>query len=473
MAPRFSTAWLEQHRVRLEGPIERHSIVGIGEVLTEVDSLLGRLRNPDAVRRMGADLPRGILLHGEPGLGKTLVARYLGSNLGPDVPLYELSADELGPSLVRDLFGHLGSLGARSALYVDELDLVAMHRDWSRHGSASRAILVALLAALDGLRPAAGPIVIASSNRDPGLLDPALMRPGRIGFHIEFRWPDPAERAALLRLFLAGRPVAPEVELATLAALARGASPASLRQAVDDASGLALAAGRERISQADLVAAIRRNGAVRPGDGQPDDAALERAAVHEAGHVAVAVALRGPGWVHRVRASAGEGDTALGEEGRPIGSIPADELADQLVVAFGGLEAETAVYGHASLGAAGDLNRATALAHRMAQGGLVPTVSAVDLDGFGPYPGTTVPDLLASAVPPLLAERRERAAALVRANLEPIRAFAAALVAADGQLVEEALEAAIAAAGLTAPDTTTPARTDESAPNRGAGLDGQ
>jgi cell division protease FtsH len=449
MARAYRPAWLEDHRIRLPHPIERRSIVGIGHVLTEIDSILARLNHPELILRMGAELPRGILLHGDPGLGKTLIARYVASNLGPDVPMYELSGDELTPPRVRAIFAHLGSLEHRSVLYIDEIDIVGIHRGaWQEQAPATRAILVALLAGLDGLRPTTGPLLIASSNRSPAFLDPALLRPGRLGFHVRFGLPDQGEREALLRLFLERRPVAPDLNLSALAALARGYSPAALRQAVDDATGLALAAGHGTIDQANLVAALRRDGEIQPANGRPDRAGLERQAIHEAGHVAVATVLRGGSWVRRVRITEEGGDTALGDETRPSGTVPADELRDTLVVAFGGLEAEAALLGSASLGAVDDILRATELAHRMGQGGLVGGLAPVWLEALGQHAGVRVPDLHARAVPSLLTEMRQRAGTIVQANGQPIRRFAAALLAAEGYLVEGELDHAIREAGF-------------------------
>jgi cell division protease FtsH len=448
MARRFSTDWLEDHRVHFSEPIGKDAIVGIGHVLTEVDSVLGRLQHPELVIAMGGELPRGILLYGQPGLGKTLVARYMASNLGPDVPMYELSADELTPPKVRGLFRHLASDGARSVVYLDEIDVVAMNRGWDSHAPSTRAILVALLAALDGLRPTAGPVLIASSNRSPHYLDPALMRQGRIGFHVQFPIPDKDDRVALLKLFLKPRPVATDIDLPQLAALSRGMSPAGLRQAVDDATGLALADGRRVIEQVDLIKAVRRDGQIEGDEGHIDPTRLDRMAVHEAGHVAVAVALRGPTWVTRVQIGQFDGDTAVGEEGRPTGAIPADELWDAVTLAFGGIEAENVVLGSMSLGAASDLGKVTSLVHQMAQHGLMPGLAGLDLASLGIHPGATVPDMLAMPVPPTLAEARERAAQIVRTNAQAIRSFADALVAAGGSLVEEPLAQAIASAGF-------------------------
>lgn len=448
MARRFTSEWLDDHRVQLTTPVGRDAIIGIGHVMTEIDSVLGRLQHPEAVIAMGGELPRGILLHGEPGLGKTLVARYMAGSLGADVPMYEISADELTPLRVRGLFRHLSQSGHRSVVYLDEIDLVGMNRGWEQHGPTTRAVLVSLLAGLDGLQPTAGPILIASSNRPPHHLDPALVRHGRLGYRVRFTMPDQDDRQALLVLFLAKRPTAGDLAVKDLAALAFGYTPASLKQAVDDATGLALADGRHAIAHADLVTAIRRDGRVTAEDAEPNPDQLRRTAVHEAGHVGVAVVLRGPDYVRRVRVAAGEGDTAVGDEELSDHALATDELFDRIAIGMAGIEAEGVVLGGASLGGHDDLRRATRLLHEMAQSGLIVGAPTVDLDSLGGHAGPVLKDAIGLLVPPQIADARGRAAAIVRENATAIEAFATRLLEADGYLVEEPLREAIAAVGF-------------------------
>jgi len=452
MAGRFSVEWLERHRVRLGRPVARGEIVGIGHVLTEVDSLLGRLARPDEVARMGAQMPRGILLHGPAGSGKTLVARYIASSLGPGVPMWEVSADELSPGRVRGLFRHLDRVDGRSVVYLDEIDLVGMNRNWDNHSSPTRASLVALLAGLDGIGPGpARAVVIASTNRPPAALDRALVRAGRLGFHVEFGLPDRDERLGLLRLFLAGRPVAAGLELAPLATLSRGFTPAQLRQAVDDAAGLALAAGSPVIRAEDLARAVRRDGSVEPDADSPDPGRLERTSIHEAGHVAVAVVLRGAGWVTRVTADDRRGSTTVGREGLPDSSVPSDELLDRVTVSVAGMEAERLLLGAAGLASQRDLELATSYAHRLLQHGLVGEEGPLDVGALGHERGVAVPDRFAAATRPVLGAARALARTIVEANAASIRAFAGSLRDAGGHLVEAGLTNAIERARFVGP----------------------
>src|SRR3954468_5642458 len=166
MTARFRSAWLESHRVDVS-TLRRTDIVGIGHVLSEIEALIARLRDPAAAKAMGVESPRGILLWGDPGLGKTLVARYLAASLGQDVPFYEVSADELTPDRIRGALLYLAANHERSIIYLDEIDTIGMGRDYLGHDAETRLRLTALLAGLDGLVSTAGPVVVASSNRPP------------------------------------------------------------------------------------------------------------------------------------------------------------------------------------------------------------------------------------------------------------------------------------------------------------------
>ena len=257
MTSRFTPAWLESHRVDV-GSLRRTDIVGIGHVLAEIDALVARLRNPERANAMGLEPPRGILLWGSPGLGKTLVARHIGAALGSDIPFYEVSADELTPERIRGALHHLAAAHPRSVLYADEIDTIGMSRDYGGHDPDTRMRLTAMLAALDGVRATDGPVVIASSNRPPHQLDGALTRSGRLGFKVRFDVPDEAERIALFELFTRSIPADPPLDWRHAARLTRGKSPADLRQIVEDAASLALASDRDAIGSADVLAAIRR-----------------------------------------------------------------------------------------------------------------------------------------------------------------------------------------------------------------------
>lgn len=441
MSTKFTAAWLESHRVDV-GSLRRADVVGIGHVLGEIDALVARLRDPGRAAAMGLEPPRGILLHGSPGLGKTLIARYLAASLGPQVPFYEVSADELTPERIRGVLRHLAAAHPRSVLYADEIDSIGMARDYGGHDPDTRMRLTALLAALDGLTATDGPVVIASSNRPPDHLDAALTRSGRLGFKIRFDAPDEDERVELFALFTRAIPQDTDIDWRNAARLTRGKSPADLRQMVEDAASLALAADRDAISMADMLAAIRRDGAVEPDP--PGAAAVRwRMAVHEGGHVAVCVALRGPSWVYSVRLGVVDGETAFGDDQVPQAMRPDDENRDALIVSFGGIAAERATLGEAASGGGSDVSAATTIALERVGAGLSDEVTPIDLDQLERNVAEALKTELAVDLANQVEVARARATAIVAANVEPIRRFAAILETA-GELTGDALQVAIA-----------------------------
>ncbi|MHB8400008.1 MAG: AAA family ATPase [Candidatus Limnocylindrales bacterium] len=461
MTTKFHPAWLERHRVELP-PVDRASIVGLDHVMSELGSLTGRLADVEGAALLRADLPKGVLFHGPAGVGKTLVARYLGGILGPAAPMYELSSDELSPARLRGALRHLAERERPAVLYIDEIDQWALARSAPMHSPATRLLLTAALAGLDGLRPTDGPLVIASSNQPPRALDPALVRPGRLGVHVRFDPPDEAERVTLFERFLAGRPLAGLPDLGRLARLTRGATPAAIRAYCDDAAGLTLAAGRRAIGEADLIAAIRRDGEIGPGELATDPVRRHRVAIHEAGHVAVCVALRGRAWPYAVAIKpSGGGGTRFGTEGEARVE-PDDEIRDGIVVAFGGLAAERAVFGEPSLASSGDVDWATERAFARLEAGVEPACPPLSLSVLGQQAAEEAKSRANAVLALLLDDARSEAARLVEAAIGPIERFAAILEAA-GELTGADLRAAIEAAGLVGP---APERTPGRATSR-------
>lgn len=442
MKQRFTKEWLEGHQVHL-GRIDRSSIIGIGHVMTELDSLLARLHNPEAARSLSLELPRGILYWGQPGLGKTLVARYTASRLGAKIPFFEVSSDELSPDRLRGAVRWLAEAYDRSVLYLDEIDQWAMARDSETHSPATRLLLTAALAALDGIVPASGPIVIASSNRAPYVLDAALMRAGRIGFHVKFDAPDEAERVQLLNHFIGSRPTDGVIDLDKAAKLTRGHTPASLRAITDDGFGLGLARGRRALSDSDLVDAIRRAGEIVPEDDEDNPALRHRLAIHESGHTAVACVLRGSSWVYSVAIGSADGHTRLGSEKVPYQWTPDDEQRDAIIVSMAGVAAERLLLdGGPSLGGIDDIERATQIALGRLDAGLDDSVSPVSLDQFHSRTSEALRDQQAQAVSRLLEDARGRATRIVSRNLAEIEAFAE-LLETSSELVGDDLAAAL------------------------------
>lgn len=449
MTDAFTPEWLEAHRVDVSA-LRRDQVVGIGHVMTEIDGLIARLRDPEAASRFGLTSPRGFVFHGEPGTGKTLCARYFASQIGDAVPFYEVSADELTPERIRGAMRYLAETHPRSVLYADEIDTIAISRDYRGHDGESRMRLTALLAALDGLTSTEGPIVIAASNRPPAQMDPAAVRPGRLGYRVAFSVPSETERVALLRLFTTGLPLDPRIDFLRLARLTRGHTPAALRQIAEDAAGMAFAARHASVEMDDMLTAARRNGRIEP---EPDGIGevRKRIAVHEAGHTAACVALRGPDEVYAVVIGLTEGSTRHGDERVPGFLRPDDLTRDAIAIAFGGVAAEQAVLGEGSQGGARDVSYATRLARGRIASGLTES-TPVDLDALGRAAAATLKTEMAADLRGQLREARRRARAIVAVNVEPIRRFAGTLEEA-GALTGDELAAAIGDAQFVpAPD---------------------
>jgi len=449
----FTQRWLEGHRVYLE-PVAREQVVGIGHAMSEVDSLLVRLREPDRARALGAVPPRGILFHGAPGTGKTLLARYLAASLGPKVPLFEVGSDELSPDRLRRGVRWLADTYERCVLFIDEADSWAVNRAYMLHSPATRLLLTAALSALDGLIPTGGPVVVVATNRHPVELDPALVRAGRLGIHVAFDLPDEDERVALFDLFLAGRPVNEGVDVRRASRLTRGRTPADLRSYVDDAAGLALAAGRDAIADIDLVGAIRRAGNVLPDVDEQNPARRWRNAVHEASHVAVATVLRGSGWVVSVMLTQAGGQMTFGSEGVLDSDRPDDEVSDLLTTSAAGLAGEIAVLGEGTLSGEGDVSITTGLVVRRFMSGLDDAHPGIDFDYLGRNVSEALKRTLGERVTEIAHEARERAREIVGLNVDQIVTFATALDRA-GELTGDELASAIDAAGFRASASRT------------------
>lgn len=427
MNGRFSTTWLDSHRVAV-APVPRESIVGIGHVIAEVDGILARLADPALVAELGLELPRGVLLWGPPGTGKTMIARYLAGRLGQDVAMYEFAADELSPDRMRGTVRTVAQRHARAVIYVDEIDVWGLRRDSEAHTPETRAVLVGALASLDGLSEAAGPLFVASTNRHPSQLDPALVRSGRIGIHIAFDTPDLEERQALFLAMVGSRPVAEPIDHARLARVTRGRTPADIRAMVDDGYGLAVAAGRRALSNEDMLAAARRAGSVMPDDATASPEVRRRCALHEAGHVAVAVALRGAGYVTSVMLLPTGGRTLMGDESAGHEWEGSDSVLDAMAVGYGGIASERlSLDGGASLGGKDDVETCTRLGLALADASVLPELPPVAIDEMG----YTAPESLKAergdAVARLLETARETATSIVASRLDEVAAFAAEL----------------------------------------------
>ena len=435
--------WLEEHRVDTSR-LGEEVVIGIGHVQREVRSLVGRLQHPEVVAAAGAELPRGILFHGPAGTGKTLTARRLAAQLGPDVPLFEVASDEVTPDRARGMLGYLGETYTRSVLYLDEIDGFALDRSNQLGSTKTRSVLVAMLAGLDGLTSTRGVVVIGSSNRDPRFLDDALTRAGRLGFHIEFDVPDEEERLQLFAHFAAARATTGRLDLQRLAELSRGVTPADVRQFFDDALGLALADSRTEVDQPDLLEAVRRRGHIAPDVPEMGEE-RRRLAIHEAGHALVAALLLGPDEVYSVRITPHGGNTSLGADRRSNDAQGTEELRKMLVIGYAGGAAETAFFGSATIGASHDVNRITEVLVALLDAGLDPA--------FPPLSPSALDTKLSGSLRLQMAEAlrigadtaRSEATRLVRDVVPSVDRFARRLAEAE-ELTGAELQAALAEA---------------------------
>jgi cell division protease FtsH len=348
-------------------------VAGIEEAQDELVEIVDFLRNPDKYRRIGAAIPRGVLLSGPPGTGKTLLARAMAGEAG--VPFFSLSASEfvemvvgVGASRVRDLFNQAKD-EAPAIIFIDELDAVGRARGGSNQfaGHDEREqTLNQILTEMDGFSGSEGVIVIASTNR-PEILDPALLRPGRFDRHVAVNPPDQRGRRAILAVHTRGVPLADDVDLEQLASTTPGMVGADLRNLINEAALLAARRDRERVTTPDISDAFEKVilGAERKL--MLSQADKERTAYHEAGHALLGMLLPGSDPVRKV---------SIVPRGRALGvtlqtpdadryGYSADFLRQRITTALGGRAAEELVYGEYTTGAEADLQYVTRMARSM------------------------------------------------------------------------------------------------------------
>ncbi|HEX6020709.1 MAG TPA: ATP-dependent zinc metalloprotease FtsH [Solirubrobacter sp.] len=353
-------------------------VAGVDEAVEELREIVDFLRRPERYARLGARIPKGVLLAGPPGTGKTLLARAVAGEAS--VPFFYLSGSDfvelfvgLGAARVRELFQEAKEK-APCLVFIDELDTIGKTRGGagqtvSGHDEREQT-LTQLLSEMDGFDSSGGVIIMAATNR-PELLDPALLRPGRFDRQIVVDRPDRRGRAAILAVHARRVALAPEVDLEVVAARTPGFAGAELANVINEAALLAARRGRPAVGMDELEEAIdrvsmgleRRSRVISPEE-------RRRVAYHELGHALVAIGCPHADPVHRV-SIVPRGVAALGVTQQ----LPADdrylisqpELEDRLAVMMGGRAAERVVFDEISSGAADDLQQATALARRMVE----------------------------------------------------------------------------------------------------------
>lgn len=354
------------------GAVTFEDVAGADEAVLELRDVVEYLRDPERFQRLGARIPKGVLLVGPPGTGKTLLARAVAGEAG--VPFLSLSGSDfvemfvgVGASRVRDLFRQAVNQ-APAIVFVDEIDAVGRHRGAGVGGGHDEReqTLNQLLVEMDGFAQTDGVVLIAATNR-PDILDPALLRPGRFDRQVVVDTPDVAGRAAVLAVHLRGKPTADDVDPRVLARRTPGFSGADLANLVNEGALLAARRGGDRITATDLSAAVERvlAGPERSRILSPEERRI--VAVHESGHAIVSHLLPHADDVHKVsivsRGAALGYTVLLPEQDRHLHSRA--QLSDQLAVALAGRAAEEAVFGELTTGAADDIDRATRLARAM------------------------------------------------------------------------------------------------------------
>lgn len=411
------------------------------------------LKNPKKYESLGAKIPRGVLLAGEPGTGKTLMARAVAGEAG--VPFFSISGSEfaemfvgVGASRVRDLFGK-AKKNAPSIIFIDEIDAVAHKRD--ARGGAGREdeqTLNQILVEMDGFDNDTGVIVMAATNR-VDMLDKALLRPGRFDRHVNVTLPERKDRIEILGVHFKNKPVAPDVDLDALAAKTAGSSGADLANIANEAAITAARENHKTITNADITEAFERV-AIGPERKSKVMNEQERkiTAYHEAGHAIVGHVLPDSDPVHKVtiipRGRTGGVTWFLPPEDRSYKNIY--ELKDVLARAMGGRVAERMMFGADGIttGASSDLQHVAELARSMvAEEGMGTKLrdqvfNTNEVNFFGDrakiYSEKTS-EVIDAEIEALNKEAGARAEAVLKANKKYLDALAKALL--DKETLEE------------------------------------
>jgi cell division protease FtsH len=436
-------------------------VAGIDEAENELVEIVDFLKDPKKYTRLGGTAPKGVLLVGAPGTGKTLLAKAVAGEAG--VPFFSMSAAEfvemivgVGAARVRDLFKQARE-NAPAIVFIDELDAIGRARGQVAIGGSSEQeqTLNQILTEMDGFSSREGIIVLAATNQ-PDVLDKALLRPGRFDRRVVVNLPDKTGREAILKVHTRSVPLAKDASLAEIAATTPGFSGADLKNLVNEAALLAARRGQNEVSHKDFLDALEK---IVLGPERPlllTRADKERIAYHEGGHAILGLVVPGADPVNRV---------TIVPRGQALGvtyqrpdsdryNYPEAYLRARIVGMLGGRAAEEIVYGTKTTGAESDIEQATGLARQMVtRWGMSERLGLVQLgprdnpylSGPTGYVGTKpfsedTAEAIDAEVRRIIGESHEEAKRLLTANRKQLDALAAALVARETLNEQEILE---------------------------------
>jgi cell division protease FtsH len=348
-------------------------VAGIKEAKEDLTEIVDFLKNPQKYIKLGAKIPKGVLLVGPPGCGKTLLARAVAGEA--KTPFFHISGSEfiemfvgVGASRVRDLFSK-AKRNLPAIIFVDELDAVGRQRGAGLGGSHDEReqTLNQILVELDGFQPNSGLIVLAATNR-PDILDPALLRPGRFDRKVVIGLPDIKDREAILKIHAQNKPLSQNVNLKEIAKRTPGFTGADLENLLNEASILSAKKNKKKINKEEVLESVER---VLLGPERKSHIISKKEkeiiAFHEAGHAIVSSFLPGCDPVQKIsiiaRGQAAGYTLNMPEEEKSLKSK--SEFLDNLSALLGGYAAEQKMFGQVTTGAANDLNRATKLSRKL------------------------------------------------------------------------------------------------------------
>jgi cell division protease FtsH len=443
-------------------------VAGIDEVKAELAEIVDFLRSPDKYTALGATIPKGVLLSGEPGTGKTLLARAVAGEA--NVPFFHMSASEfiemivgVGASRVRDLFD-TAKKAAPAIIFIDELDAIGRARGGGNLGGVDEReqTLNQILTEMDGFTGTEGVVVLAATNR-PDVLDSALLRPGRFDRRVAVSPPDQDGRRMILEVHTRKVPLGPDVDLASLASTTPGMVGADLRNLVNEAALTAARRGHRQVMMADFTDALEKVVLGTPRKLMLTDEERRRTAHHEGGHALLGMLTPGADPVRKV---------SITPRGHALGvtfqSPDADQYAysevylrGRIIGALGGRAAEEVVYGTTSTGAESDLDQVSRIARQMVgRWGMSPKVGPIAVlpaenaqqpffgDANGPSPATR--ELVDEEVRRIVDECYVRAVEVLQDNRDRLERLA------DALLAHETLDADAAYAAAGVPRTARP-----------------